>query len=63
MRKIAKILLIAMIFSFFATACGSVEEEVFDLEFVKDSGNICFAVIQCMADFVNCDLAVYILIQ
>ncbi len=37
MRKIAKILLIAMIFSFFATACGSVEEEVFDLEFVKDS--------------------------
>ncbi|MBE6897078.1 MAG: hypothetical protein E7477_08295 [Ruminococcaceae bacterium] len=33
MKKIAKILLIAMLFSLFTTACGSAEQEVFDVDF------------------------------
>ena len=37
MRNIVKLLILAFIFSLFATACGSVEQEVFDVEFVKTS--------------------------
>lgn len=40
MKKIAKILLVAMFLSIFATACGSTEPEVFDVDFVKESGSI-----------------------
>ena len=40
MRNIAKILVLAFIFSLFATACGSAEQEIFDVEFVKSSDGI-----------------------
>ena len=40
MKKIAKILLLAMIISVFASACGSAEPEVFDMDFVKEAGKI-----------------------
>ncbi|MBQ4627891.1 MAG: hypothetical protein IJB44_02305, partial [Clostridia bacterium] len=40
MKKIAKILLLAMLISVFASACGSAEPEVFDMDFVKEAGKI-----------------------
>ncbi len=40
MKKIAKILIVAMLLSVFATACGSTEPEVFDVDFVKEAGSI-----------------------
>ena len=40
MKKIAKILIVAMLISVFATACGSNEPEIFDVEFVKNADSI-----------------------
>ena len=40
MKKIAKILLIAMLFSLFATACGSTAPEVFDMDFTMNSSGM-----------------------
>ena len=40
MKKIAKILLLAMLISVFASACGSTEPEVFDVDFVKNTEGI-----------------------
>ena len=36
MRKIAKFLLLAMLISVFSSACGAVEEEVFDMDFTSE---------------------------
>ena len=40
MKKIAKILLLAMIISVFASACGSTEPEVFDMDFTSSSSGV-----------------------
>ena len=40
MKKIAKVLLLAMIISVFASACGSTEPEVFDMDFTSSSSGV-----------------------
>ena len=40
MKKIAKVLLLAMIISVFASACGSTEPEVFDMDFTSSPSGV-----------------------
>ena len=40
MRNIAKLFVLVFIFSLFATACGSAEPEVFDVDFSVSTGGI-----------------------
>ena len=40
MRNIAKLFVLVFIFSLFATACGSAEPEVFDVDFTGSTGPV-----------------------
>ena len=40
MKKIAKLLIVVMLFSLIATACAEESEEVFDLEFERSGGEL-----------------------